>query len=170
MDFNVDNIVTLNEQISEENRRIVIENIIDIFPSNNLIPSKTLHKDRSRYNEFPKGNLICTERVNGLRIFKDDENGWIWREMPWYFNIFHKPWKLIKLLNLDSDHDLNGVSSSEIYVLKSDIIEHSGGIESISIDRLINENSFNYRDFNINGHWKHFLADILPELIYAFSK
>ena len=38
-------------------------------------------------------------------------------------------------------------SSSEIYVLKVDIIEHSGGIESISREKILAENHFNYKDF-----------------------
>lgn len=132
------------------------------------IPSIIQHSTRNNYNKFPKDNIVFTKIRNerGMRVFEEAlENGEIrmWYEQPWYFNIFHHPAVYIKLLCYD---EYNG--SSEIFIKKRDIkiINCELGCCVISNEHLV-EGSYNYRDYTLTSHWKHFWADVFPTAIYC---
>jgi len=114
------------------------------------IPSRHAHENRYLLNTVPIGELEYSH-VHPTKkkwfVYVDQEgNEWI--QLPWYLNIFHKPWANTKYVC----YDLEGFGSSEIQITKEGEIK--------------NEGSYNYRDFYLSSHFRHFLADIFPAVIY----
>jgi len=170
----MENILDINDDFEKEveyalnGRENIIHRIRNMFPDNKTIPSKEANEQRKFYNEKPLGNLICiNSNESYYRIFTDDENGWVWYEMPWYHHMFYYPFQKMKLVHFDNDHVKNAKGSSEIYVIVSDIVQHKNNIQSISKDKMIwNEESYNFRDLSQTNCVSHFFADIVPKIIY----
>lgn len=124
-------------------------------PLTQNIPSKHDHITRSHCNTRPDGELIYVKNHptrRKWRIYKDLSDR-EWLKVPWYFNMFHKPWAYRKFIYLDKDVLENGIGSSEVQMDKK-------------TRELLDEDSYNYRDFSTVGHWRHFKADIFPVILY----
>ena len=122
---------------------------------NDNFPSNQAHRARGLSNVIPDGELIYMKdhpKKRKWRIYRDLSDR-EWLKVPWYFNMFHKPWAQRKFIYLDRETLESGVGSSEVQMNKK-----TGAID--------NEGSYNYRDFSTVGHFRHFLADILPVVIY----
>ena len=135
------------------------------------VPSREIHAKRNSYNHPPESNIFCAGTLNKrkLRIFKEivNEDGEEieieWYEQPWYLNLFHNPAVYVKLLSYD-EYD----GSSEVFVKRKNITCVNESTCSFYISpSLLVEGSYNFRDYDLTSHWKHFLADILPVAIYC---
>ncbi len=146
-------------------RENIIKRLQSLLPLNKNYPSKVLHYSRNTFNQNPSGNLELEETNNTIQ-FVDITNGQIWTKMPWYYNIFHNPIANVKLLNYDCDFVPNALSSSEIIVCKKNIINNCIDISLIDYSK----GSFNYRDFSKSNPWRHFVADIIPDVCYIKAK
>jgi hypothetical protein len=118
-----------------------------------------LHSKRNKYNRTIVGSL--SNSSNNPQIYKD-VYGTIWEVLPWYFNILHNPAINLKLVNYDD----NAAGSSEIIVKKKNVKKISDYVKGIAICD-IKVGSYNFRDFHLCGHFKHFTADILPNIMYC---
>lgn len=132
------------------------------FPIEKIWVSKELHFNRNKYNLKPEGTLICRRQS----MFVDDITGHTWLKMPWWYNIFHNPFTNVKMLHYDSNLIDIAPGSSEIIVPKKylQLNSHDGSVYVLNTD--IKEGSYNYRDGFHGFYFKHFVADILPNLIY----
>ena len=137
-----------------------VEEVLNNFPPSKNFPSKILHLIRNSYQCEPQGHLTSDK----FRLWTDQVTGDVWREVPWYHNVFHKPWKNIKLVHMDYDVNNNGLGSSEIIVPKSSIMSYDNN-RIIEI-KSIKSGSYNYRDLYVCGNFKHFKADIFPNVAY----
>ena len=118
------------------------------------IPTRVVHEDRGLYNIIPTGLLVYLRdhpTKHGWEIYVDEEDR-EWVKLPWYLNIFHKPWANSKFVHYDANVLEGGLGSSEVQMNRS--------------GQITNEGSYNYRDLYITSHWRHFKADILPNVIY----
>ena len=107
-------------------------------------------------------------------VYKD-KVGNKWRDVGWKYNMFHSPCKNIKLVHYDLDDldtDVVGIidiknhsGSSEIIVNKKDIVIIEN-CKIINVESMVN-GSYNFKDFRIAGQYQHFVADVLPSVIYC---
>ena len=135
---------------------------IEELPLDKTWVSRHLHIERNEYNLEPKGTLICKR----LNIFVDD-NGNIWHKMPWYYNMFHNPIKNSKLIHYDSNFIGEALGSSEIIVSKSSIQKDKYSGKYSIMASAVKKRSYNYRDGYVSSKWKHFVADIFPNVAYC---
>ena len=138
----------------------VVEAIRDL-PLKKTWVSKELHFRRNNYNLLPDGVLICKHQ----NLFVD-ASGQGWLIMPWYYNMFHNPIKNVKMLHMDSNFVGDALGSSEIIVPKKSIQKNTHNGSKFIVNTDIKEGSYNYRDGYASSHWKHFVADIFPNVIY----
>lgn len=128
--------------------------------------SKDLHFNRNEFNMTPDGVLIGKDGANNVpNIFVDDQ-GQGWLKMPWYYTIFHNPLKNVKLLHLDSNFVGNALGSSEIIVPKKKIQKDNAKGTMYILNKDVKQGSYNYRDGYVSSQWKHFVADVFPNVIY----
>jgi len=161
-------IVSIEEE--DQIRPGLIELINRMYPSHKCMPSKLVHCYRKYHNCVPKGTLTFdgVRDQKNRRVFIDSENQ-KWHEIPWYFNLFHKPWKNIKMVHFEKDYVENAPGSSEIIVQKKDLtslLKRKQGTHVVICAVLTEKGSYNYRDFTVTNHWKHFWADIFPVIAY----
>lgn len=148
--------------MSDNNNTEIVKQVAKDFPIKKKIPSKLLHFDRNKYNTSPVGGTLLS---NGNNIFYDEGNN-IWHKMPWYYTIFHNAITNVKLIHFDANVIGSAVGSSEIIVPKIALQQRYDGKIQIPINQ-IKDGSYNYRDLYVSGRWTHFLADILPNVIYC---
>lgn len=136
--------------------------VLQEFPLNKCVPSKNTHVSRNKYQKYPSGVLECK-----YGDMYTDSDGKKWFKVPWYLNLFHNPAMNIKLLYFDDHHTVNGVGSSEVIVprrlIQKRLYDGTYKINAGDITR----GSYNYRDIYLTNHWKHFWADIFPNLAYC---
>lgn len=125
-------------------------------------PTKQLHVNRNHYNLLPVGDLI-SKRPD---VYADTD-GNLWNKMPWYFTMFHNPVKNIKLIHYDITMCKNGVGSSEIIVPKKNVKQTPNGHPNTIKHGSWKIGSYNYRDIYTTSRWEHFVADVLPNVIYC---
>lgn len=133
---------------------------------NKCVPSKQQHNARNDFNIIPSGELHYDGSLDQFKqkVFKDQLKR-EWHQLKWYHSIFHNPAKNIKLQYYHSDDDPNIETSSEIIVNKK-MIKYIDDDETIH-PIYIFDGSYNYKDFRKSNHFAHFMADILPNVLYC---
>lgn len=138
---------------------------------NSWVPSKKEHISRNNFNMVPSGELYCRGEKDqyNQKVFIDKE-GRRWHQLKWYYSIFHNPIKNIKLqyYHYEDRNDKllkNPKGSSEIIVNKK-MVSKVGDKELIHPIYIFN-GSYNYKDFRKTNQFAHFMADILPNVLYC---
>jgi len=139
----------------------------------NTIPTREEHFVRNDFNIFPSTKLTHYY-IDGVgeideykqKIYRDDFGG-VWHELKWYHTMLHCPATNIKLVHYCCDEDPTKTSSSEIIIAKKKLETDQNTGNIVIHTPYIHHGSFNFKDFRKAGHWKHFLADILPPIIYC---
>lgn len=136
------------------------KNVVVDLPLETNFPSKKLHLKRNSYQTSPVGTLISKQHNRFV-----DDAGNVWLLLPWYQSMFHNPAVNIKLILYDP---VPSVGSSEIIVAKKAVQKKKSYDGSLVIPPgHYKMGSYNFRDFNLSSQWKHFVADILPNIVYC---
>jgi hypothetical protein len=135
------------------------------FPVDRKFPTRELHFERNDYNLIPTGDLV---RQKG-KVTYIDEDGNVWNRMPWYFTLFHKPFKYAKFLHFDSNIVGTAIGSSEIKVDRKSINKRSDGSKTIHHSDIL-PGSYNFRDLYLSSRWQHWVADVLPTIVHCKCK
>ena len=124
--------------------------IVLLIMNYDKIPSQKVHTNRNKHNVLPKG---------AMKLVKEDvyidEDGKTWMRRPFYLSLLHDPLKNYVFETISSKN----VSSSEAIIKKKDFDKGKMKFENGS-----------YNFFSSHNHpIDHFFADMLPDVIYAWS-
>ena len=139
-----------------------VQKVMSDFPSRKTWVNKRLHCARNSYQLEVNTTLVSKHR----NIF-NDQDGNCWLRMPWWYNIFHNPCKNVKLLHYDANFIGTALGSSEIIVPKNAIQKNKYNGTLFIPSSSIKMGSYNFRDGYTSSKWRHFVADILPNMIYC---
>eukprot|EP00300_Choanocystis_sp_HF-7_P004916 c13779_g1_i2.p2 GENE.c13779_g1_i2~~c13779_g1_i2.p2 ORF type:complete len:291 (+),score=57.38 c13779_g1_i2:49-873(+) len=124
-------------------------------------PDKTMIKVPARLQVEGEAPVGVLREFKKLRLFVEEGKGTVWFAQPWYFNVFHKPWKFVKFLSSDSFVHPEGRGSSELIVLTHNI--QNGRVKP---EHFV-EASYNFSDRPTVGWQRHWLADVLTNFFYC---
>ena len=143
------------------------------------VPTRALHSHRNDFNFgvcdnarlyltrevwYPKAANGNPKRCSRPRpVYYDNMTGTRWILQPWYLSMFHAPATHYKLLSLDSDLVSSSKGSSEIIVRKRHVKVCPSSKCQYFNGANIETGSYNF----CTSGWRHWLADILPVVIYC---